>query len=47
VVQMDYCNLIGSPDCLESCGCCDDPSLCGESDAATREKLMASLNVAV
>jgi len=46
VVQMGYCDLIGS-DCLESCGCCDDPSLCGETDAATKQKLMASMNVAV
>merc|ERR1712232_1201035 len=28
LVQEDLCEFIGY-DCLETCGCCDDPTLCG------------------
>lgn len=28
VVSQKWCDLIGS-DCLKSCNCCDDPSMCG------------------
>jgi hypothetical protein len=29
VVEQGWCDLIGAPDCLASCNCCDDPSSCG------------------
>jgi len=45
VVKQGWCGDIGS-DCLESCGCCDDPSLCG-GDATFRAKVIEAINVIV
>jgi len=45
VVQQGWCGDIGG-DCLSSCGCCDDPSLCGV-DSTFRAKVLAALEVRV
>lgn len=44
VKEQGWCDLIGY-DCLETCGCCDNPSACGDPTANTelRAKALASV----
>merc|ERR1712241_1566008 len=48
VVQQQWCDLIGF-DCLSSCGCCDNPSACGDPSAESglRSEVLAAMTVAV